>query len=669
MALGGGVYLLKGHGAANEAERFAKAQGLYQNQDFGEATAGFQNLLRDFPGSAQARLYSFLVEMSAICAAVYAPPERQDERANALNRMLLFLEINRNDPLLKEYHGDIWRTLQRLSRELVRSAEENHDALALAQAKRSWAETARFVPPAGAKVNDVASELDAEFQRVNSLLAARASRLELLKELSELATRGSAAAVRAGRTLAKNAGLDQDAEVVSLLEAAVKAHRARVVFTESPGPTAIVPPPAQDGLRSFYAVSARGNTTRAAPDGRTVLALARGVLYAQDAANGTVRWVRRVGVDTSVLPPRVPASPFLPELVVVVSSDSKSVTAVAVDTGVVIWEHALESVCLGNPVLVDGHLYVPTIAGEVEDIETAGGHWQGTYHLGQPLLVGGVHQPGTSLVYFPADSFTVYVLDVAKRVCAGVLYSGHAAGSLRGLPLIWNEANLKQADGAATGAGWLILTRTSGSDGLEMVPYALPIRQADQQPAGPIIKVKGDDGGSPWHDGSRVALATDAGLLALYGLRQSGNRDPLLFRLLADDYRVESPERAGRGRAVVLHADANNYWVMMGGQLHRLEATFTASVGPGLVQRWPQPLDIGSPLHAAQVQVTEEGMTVLFLATRDENGPRMLAACHRSGARQNPLAKATGHALPGTSYSFRRKPGLPRSGRVAIFQF
>ena len=75
---------------------------------------------------------------------------------------------------------------------------------------------------------------------------------------------------------------------------------------------------------------------------------------------------------------------------------------------------------------------------------------------------------------------------------------------------------------------------------------------------------------------NKLALATDAGLLALYGIRQQGNRDPLLFPLLKDVYRLESAGRAGRARALVVHADAENYWVLTAGQLHRLQATFTA---------------------------------------------------------------------------------------------
>jgi outer membrane protein assembly factor BamB/tetratricopeptide (TPR) repeat protein len=651
-ALGGGLLLLSGTRAGAEADRFKKAQEHYQNRDFDEAVAAFQKLLRDYPASSNRRQLDFLVELSAVRAAVYAPRDDTDERASAAGRLNQFLEIYRNDPMLKEYHGDIWDTLVRLTRELSNLAEQKQDPAHLDQARRSWALAAKFNPPAGAKVDEVASSVTAELGRVNSLLAARTARLELLESLRALAARGSADAVRTGRARAKTAGLEQDAEVATLLEALVKAHRARVVFTPAPGPgkdteedddgpepppTPTAPgkgrvPAAEDTLPSFYVAPLSGKIVPGARPARApdvVLALARGVLYALSGERGEVRWLRRVGVDTAVLPLRLPASPFGPELVLVVSTDGKSVAGVAADAGAVVWRHTLADVCLGQPVLVDGHLLVPTVSGQVEEIEATGGAWQGSYSLGQPLVAGGVHQPGTTLVYFPADDYCVYVLDVAKRVCAGILYSGHASGSLRGLPLVWNDEaqgaldkGQKTPEPTAAGGGWLLLSLASGAGNVQLLPYALPITQPDQKPASINITVRGDTSSAPWQDGEKLAVATDAGILALYGIRQKRNRDPLLFPLLQDDYRFDSGGSAlGAGRSLVVYADAENYWVVSGGKLQRLEHVWNARTGPGLAPRWPQPVEVGSPLHAGQVRVGADGQVSLILVTQELDSP------------------------------------------------
>ncbi len=131
--------------------------------------------------------------------------------------------------------------------------------------------------------------------------------------------------------------------------------------------------------------------------------------------------------------------------------------------------------------------------------------------------------------------------------------------------------------------------------------------------------MRGEVWTAPWHDSGRVAVATDAGRLHLYGIRQPGNRDPLLFPLLKDGYPVAPADR--RAPALVVHADAENYWVLSAGKLHRLQATFTAGSGPGLVDRWPQPPAFGSPLQAGQALVDGEGRIFLTLVTQDVGQP------------------------------------------------
>jgi tetratricopeptide (TPR) repeat protein len=618
-ALGVGYSLVSHKGEEDEDKRFQNAQALYRSQDFEEAMGAFQKLLREFPTSKNRRQYDFLVELSAVREAVYAPRGDREQRAGALERVQQFLEIYKNDPILKGYHGDIWHTLQRLARELTTLAEQKQDAGFLNRAKRSWAEASKFTPPAGTSVDQAAQTLNEEFARVAGLLAARGARLELLDGLRDLADQGSADAVREGRALAKEAGLESDPDVASLLEELVKRHREKIVFVPAPRNDKPVEPP-EDPLSSFYVAPPVGKFTSDPRQTGVVLAQVRGVLYALDAATGDVRWVRRVGADTTLLPVRVPASTLRPELILVLSSDSKSVSAVTAADGKVVWQHALSGVCLGRPVLVDGRLLVPTLSGRVEEIETAGGLLQGSYALGQPLVVGGVHQPGTSLVIFPADSYSVYVLDVAKRACAAILYTGHAAGSLRGPPLVWNEPQEGGGSAKAETHGWLLLSLAAGAGGagFDMRPYGLPIRQPDQKPAALHIDVRGTSWDDPWQDGEKLALATDTGRLVLYGIRQKGNpRDPLLFPLLSEDYRVESAAHARATRAAVVHADRENYWVSSAGNLHRLQATFTAKDGPGLVARWPQPPPFGSPLHAAQVHAGSDGKLLLFLVTQD----------------------------------------------------
>src|SRR5207248_2129182 len=82
------------------------------------------------------------------------------------------------------------------------------------------------------------------------------------------------------------------------------------------------------------------------PDGKIVLALARGVLYALDQGTGRVRWAQRVGIDTASLPVRVPATASSKERILVLSSDTVTLTALDTD-GEVQWRYRLSQPCLG----------------------------------------------------------------------------------------------------------------------------------------------------------------------------------------------------------------------------------------------------------------------------------------------------------------------------------
>ncbi len=223
----------------------------------------------------------------------------------------------------------------------------------------------------------------------------------------------------------------------------------------------------------------------------------------------------------------------------------------------------------------------------------------------------------------------MYVLDAAKRTCAAVLYSKHPAGSLRGVPILVRGRPLAKGSpsplspagerGRGEGAqpikglsGWMLLCQAKGTGAVEVRPFELPIHDPDQPAAPPTIHVPGLSWFPPYHDAEKLALATDAGLLSLWGIQKKGNRgDPLLFPLLNNGYAAGG----GPGRAQVVHADVDGYWMLSGGRLHRLNSVFRPESGPDLLAAWPQPPALGSPLHQAQHHRDAAGRSLLLLAT------------------------------------------------------
>src|SRR5262249_27074550 len=197
----------------------------------------------------------------------------------------------------------------------------------------------------------------------------------------------SAPAIQQARALVRETRLKDDPELQKLLSKMMEDHVAGVAFTAntegSPKPAAIDSEPTI--LVAPLVGKAKAEAT--VPDQLPVFALARGVLYALDPRQGDVLWARRVGADTTLLPLRLPASPFAPEIALVLSSDSQALSALETASGRSLWEHQLEEPCLGQPVLAGRRLLVPTFSGRVDEIDIGAGRLLGYYQLGQPLTV------------------------------------------------------------------------------------------------------------------------------------------------------------------------------------------------------------------------------------------------------------------------------------------
>jgi len=139
--------------------------------------------------------------------------------------------------------------------------------------------------------------------------------------------------------------------------------------------------------------AAPGNARKNDP---IVLALARGVLYALKQSNGELKWATRVGIDTTVLPQRVPPSATNPdERLLVLSADTQTLTALDTN-GDSLWEYPVGQPVLGRPVLMDQRAYLAAYDGWVHEIELAQGKLLGRYPLGQRLTCGGTRGSFTS---------------------------------------------------------------------------------------------------------------------------------------------------------------------------------------------------------------------------------------------------------------------------------
>ena len=249
--------------------------------------------------------------------------------------------------------------------------------------------------------------------------------------------------------LATELGLRNDLGFRQRMETRERTVQAKAGYTKEAKPIPPTPVP-DDGLTSllFAPRFDRGERRPLAGPGTVFFCLARGVLYALDEADGHVLWAARTGLDTEVMPVRVPASDQHPELVLVASNTGTGfgITARVARNGQPLWHQALSAACQGPPVPVGPHAYVSLgdKDGTVAEIALTTGEVTGRIVIGRPLGPTMAARPGTGLLYIPADARAVYVFDVnridmdGKRldpVRVGVMTTGQGPGSLRGVPV------------------------------------------------------------------------------------------------------------------------------------------------------------------------------------------------------------------------------------------
>jgi outer membrane protein assembly factor BamB len=630
--VGGGAWLIvqasSSRSVGDESELAQKAQKAYDDHDFAEAGMQFGRLALDFPKSKNLEKYRFLAELSYIRESINKVQEGEKEAKLNAERLIQFAAENRDDPLLEKHQADLHSDFKRLGAEFKDLALQKWDKKILLNARQIYE---RAFP----KAKDGLAAITAELDRIGRAIAAKERRDRLLAYLQAAQKGASAATVQDARqrvaTLAASEQatkeeLNKEPEVkaeLARLDAALKteldklpeAHRASIVFSPSQD-SAEQAPPLEDRAPSSLvtpALEAHRGTIRSGQ--RPLLAQVRGVLYAVEPDNGQVRWAVRVRPEASTLPLRLPRTALAPEQVLALSPDSLTLSALDADTGATRWSRTLAAPCLGRPVVVGDRALVPTLAGRVEEIEIHDGALRGFYDLGQPLTLGGVHQPGTNLVYFAADNFCVYALDVARRNCAAVLYTGHPDGSLLSHPI---ALSLGRSSGSQQpSGGHLLLAQADGLDAMKLRVFALPVTSVD---AGPLQEERLEGWGwfPPRTDGDSVALVTDVGDFAVFGIEPRADRPAPLFPRFRTKIAPGAFDQDGQARAQLVHAEGGRFWVLAHGGLHRLQATFTRDKGPHLEPPGPALLRVGSPLHAAQARA--DGDLTLYLATQLGDG-------------------------------------------------
>jgi outer membrane protein assembly factor BamB len=619
------VYYIQGQ----EERQAQQADSAFKQKEFDKAAETYRKLAQTFHQSPRAKDYQFFAELSALLAMLQSPSSEPKPTLDAANDLVMTYRENK---LLKAHAHDFgpplvqW-VLARLEQVTTSDATLPSDfadrALALLREIREAVPDAVTVADLD-KVNEAAKAARTRLHQQQQVA-------DLLQALDALAAQPSRDTVRQAKgkiaELAREQpGIDQDPRVRDKLKAIYEALNTQIAYVRAPKDAG--PPPSLPRNERVEPGVLVDQVTQGFPppgdrDDPFVLALVRGVLYGLSQRSGEILWAMRVGIDTTTLPLRVPALGARPEMVLVLSADTETLTAIDAATHDTLWRRSLSAPCLGRPVVVGPRAYASTYDGKVHEIELAGGRLLGHYQLGQHLTVGGTHQEGSELIYIPAEDQCVYVLNVKDKEhpCQAVLDSGHPSGSLRGEPLVINTGIPGQEDEAAAGpAGYLVLSQADGLNATTLRAFALPVENGQAGP--PPVQTAPPTPGWPWfppfHDPEKLVLATDAGIVALFGVRQLHTADAALFPLVRHDLSVAGAPAAAGGhsaRAQVVSCQGDSLWVLAHGGMQKFSLAWDPKNGRRFVvdRAWQEPLDLGSPLHAAQADAA--GST-LFTVTQ-----------------------------------------------------
>ncbi len=636
-------YFIKNYLDAAPDRLFALAKKEYDARNYEPARKYFEEFVKEHGDDPRATEARFFVEMCALRLAIYSVSVRADPLP-AQQRLDAFLKTVQ-DPALRpfvepsKFSFDVWESALKLTEEV---ATRGHDLFNREKPEDSlpWLKRADDLGKIVDSFRAAEQPRENIYKQIDELrqkMTEARGRLDFLADTAASLAEPDDDKIFAARKNADERGFNADPAILKLINDAERKILDLVGYKPIEPPV----PPTRDRRAATTGLlfAPRLDTPVAGvplPAGPATVffALVHGVLYAHDENDGHVLWAMRTGIDSDTLPLTIPGSELYPELALVISNDGAKagLTACLARSGETFWHQALPSACIGQPALVGQRLYVPLRdkpvpagqrprrdeVGVVLEIELATGLQIGRISLGRPIGAAAVRRPGTGQLFFPAEARGVYGFDVGRLgpdgarldpVKLDMVETGHAAGSLRGDPII--------TPGDGDSAGYLILGIADGLDSMKLRAFALPA--GDKAPAGASvvpapIELKGWLSFPPYADTEKLALVTDRGEFDLFGIRQAGNFDAPIFAMPPEPFTMPESPRPSRGQ--VVYADEERFWFLARGALHQLRLGFDFARGLKLV-RHGVPLPLGEPLHAPQVNARLDTALVVTQASVD----------------------------------------------------
>jgi outer membrane protein assembly factor BamB len=641
LVLGGTLAVLLLSKAKSEGQEAAAADALFQEAKYTEAKRKFDTLAADFPDSGSVPKYKFFSTLSQTQADASSVTVKDDPTAAQKSLAGLITEYA-DSPLVQPnsgYGADVVLAGKKVAgavadhaAERVKQFQAKRSELKLLDAAEKAIADGRAILPTLEKFRDKSGlSLDderAKFDTVEGSVRKERDRLAALEPWRDLATDPTDVRIDQFEKAMKAAGLDKDGEAQLLAAKAKKALRDGIKYEVVP--QAAGNPPLETGATLSAAARVAGTPDVRLPTGKAdaVFGIAHGVLYALDHRTGAKLWAERVSAEARAAdaPLRITVGDgeeFDWVLVPSLQAGQAALTARVTMRGEARWHQPLPAPVLGKPVRIGDRLIVPLAddRGTLLQLNAHDGTQLGKVELRQPIGGGisALRGNGTNhgFLVVPADARRVFVFEVGKPGEDGkrqppqvmwVIATGHTRGSLRGPPLVIDPDDPAQPRR-------VILAQSDGPTEMKLRSFPLPpiaelgqaLLEGDVPPA---QMAEASVGGWSWFpplsDGERVAVCTDKGVFAAFGLNLPGQADKPLYQLPG-----QSPDAdpIAISRSQVVWMDEDTFWVIVNGKLVRLKVATDPRGGMKIVPA-QENRPVGEPVAAAQVRPAD-GIAVI----------------------------------------------------------
>ncbi len=622
----------------------------------------YEKLLTDFPVSEKKDTYQFFAKLAALHSTVTGTTVR-DNPADGIAKFRGFLTEYGSTAMAKPDASGYGHEIFEAGRKLVDGVVEHADDRLkkyvskrknaggqeeLTGAEKAVEEGRSLIPLTEKyKIKEVKAldEPRKRFDELTGKFVRERERLAVFAPFRDLPTNPTDQRIAAFAGVLKRARFDSDTEGLEII-ADAKAALRRLI---QPVLVARLPVPYPNDPSGGLLIVAPpvGQTTAPliplAPDAitETFYAVARGILHAFDADNGTLLWAARIGRYNDV-PVRVPLAEGGGELAIVPTEidGQYGLTARLARTGQIWWYQPLEAECAGRPIVVGSRVYVPIRdeLGTVIELEAVSGNRLSHIQLRQRIGPGAVRQPGTGMLYVAAEARRVFAIDVEPHNaendrlpmrCVQVLATEHPDLSLRVPPIITGPVGEEKAN------RYIILTQNDGTQATKLRAFPLTTMERGNAADGPpeiapvattTLSLPGHVWFPPHTDGERVAIVTDAGAFGLFGTNQLGNQDAGMYAIPGPQLPVDAKNPSAGQIAI---ADDDTFWTISRSKLFRMRLGFTAQNG---LQVTPAglPVPSGVPMQSPQWNARRD---TAFVAVRSEesDGMRAIAFDVRDG--------------------------------------